>query len=232
MVVASLALLECSAYQPKSVCCHIQIDKEVWTAEITWNLIFLVRDKPHLKVVWMRVKSDLSPDSLVASIRFFKLSFAPLAAWHTITLSNPERQNGQPNHAAQRLCSMIVWTWKLLLHTELLRPMSLPQQPMWIQYAGDVWTQKSDDLITCKKQCGHGIFQIWFERQIGFACCLNIALVFAQWHHSCLDYWCLMSLFHVPQDRLICLPACLPAIPASQQLRLCHLFLTSTIPSA
>ena len=108
MMVASLAQIECSAYQPKSVFCHIQIDYRKFEEQKSHEMW----DKPHLKV-WTWVKSDSSLDSLVASIRFFKLSFASLAAWHAITMSNPERRNGQPNNAAQGLCSMIVRTRRL-----------------------------------------------------------------------------------------------------------------------
>ena len=43
-----------------------------------------------------------------------------------------------------------------------------------VRYVDDVWTQKSS-LITDKLQCGHSVSQTSFEKQIWFACSLNIA---------------------------------------------------------
>ncbi len=33
------------------------------------------------------------------------------------------------------------------------------------------------NLITCKRQCGYSVFNIQFEKQIGFACSLNKAYI-------------------------------------------------------
>lgn len=42
------------------------------------------------------------------------------------------------------------------------------------RYDVDVWTQKSN-LLTCKYECAQFFLKIWHEKQIWFACSMNLA---------------------------------------------------------
>lgn len=52
-------------------------------------------------------------------------------------------------------------------------------------------TDTKSELITCKYQCGHSVFQTWFEREIYFSCSLkspiDTILWVMKWKHLSLS---------------------------------------------